>query len=44
MAVRQAHPASHVNRQVHPTGAEMRAVRIHRFALPFFLGGDVVTS
>lgn len=54
MVVRQAHPASHVNRQIHPTGAETRAVdpadwKIRsgggaRVALPFVLGGELVTS
>ena len=42
MAVRQAHPASPVNRQVRPTGAEMRAVRIHRFGPPEVLVVDTV--
>ena len=34
MAVQQAHPASRVNRRVDPTGAQMRAVRIHRIGPP----------
>jgi NADPH:quinone reductase-like Zn-dependent oxidoreductase len=42
MAVRQAHPASQVNRRVQPTGAEMRAVRIHRFGPPEVLVVDTV--
>jgi NADPH:quinone reductase-like Zn-dependent oxidoreductase len=42
MAVRQAHLASHVNRQVHPTGAEIRAVRIHRSGPPEVLVVDTV--